>query len=120
MKVVMPDPGSSPGQARSGIHPGVPRWIAGRARNDSKVQCLLSAMAVMILSVYAIAMADSRNVATVAVDQHRPGGADGILKQRLGSRQHVPDQRLAAERLQNLGQGRAHALALPGGQDDDL
>ncbi len=39
--IVIPDPGSSPGQARSGIHavsqavPSEVAWIAGQARNDS-------------------------------------------------------------------------------------
>jgi len=59
-------------------------------------------------------------IAAMAVHDYRPGAAAGLAQQGIGQRQHVANQRLAAERLQDLGQGRAHALALSGGQDDDL
>ena len=54
-------------------------------------------------------------VATVAV--HHAGVRR--VQGRCGA-QHMPEQRAVRQGLQHLGQGGAHALALPGCQNDDL
>ena len=51
-------------------------------------------------------------LAAMAVDD------DDARGEAAGGVQHVREQRPASERVQDLGQGRVHALALPGGEND--
>ena len=46
--------------------------------------------------------------------------ADRARRKRLHGVDHVADDRLARERVQHLGQRGMHALALAGGEDDDV
>ena len=50
----------------------------------------------------------------------RVDDADGSRLELARCREHVREQRPAAERLQHLGQRRAHALALSGSENGDL
>ena len=52
--------------------------------------------------------------AAMAVDHVQP-----CRVERTRGFQHVAEQRTSRERLQHLGQVRAHARALAGGKDDD-
>ena len=56
-----------------------------------------------------------------AVAVHDADGAGGrFAAQRLGRVEHVRQQRPAGQWVQHLGQVGVHALALPGGENDDV
>ena len=54
-------------------------------------------------------------LAAMAVDH-----ADALRLQSCARRRDMREQRLAGQRMQHLGQVRMHALALAGGEDDDV